>query len=320
VIVAQDITEIREADARRDLMLREVEHRAKNTLAVVQAALRLGASGTTDARELAKAVEARVTALARSQSLLTIVGEQGASLHAIVEQEVAPFAVGKERVTIEGPDIRVTASAAQALTMAIHEVATNAAKYGALSSQHGIVMVHWSVDVGKGCLILEWDEQGARVSAAPRRTGFGTRLMDVTITHQLGGQVQRRWSPEGLNLTAEIPSIMCSPMMDSFLSVHEEFRGRLSPPQFTDSTDRHLRVCCGGGRHALQGPGLTGKGALVVMFFHGFNAFLRLPPFYNSDAKLTSVPIPGPAAFLAFSHSSQRERRQAVGAASRAKL
>jgi PAS domain S-box-containing protein len=94
VVVVQDITEIREADARRDLMLREVEHRSKNTLAVVQAALRLGASGTTDVRELAKAVEARVAALARSQSLLTTVGEGGAPLHLIVEQEVAPFAGG----------------------------------------------------------------------------------------------------------------------------------------------------------------------------------------------------------------------------------
>lgn len=99
-------------------------------------------------RELARAVEARVAALARSQSLLTTVREEGAPLRAIVEQEIAPFA-GHDRVTIDGPDIHVTARAAQALTMAIHELATNAAKYGALASEHGTVCVRWSVDGGK---------------------------------------------------------------------------------------------------------------------------------------------------------------------------
>jgi two-component sensor histidine kinase len=210
VMVVQDISEAREAEERRELMMREMEHRAKNTLAVIQAALRLGASDATDAQALARAVEARVAALGRSQSLLTTVGEAGASLRQLIEQEVAPFSPGKEEggiepLVLDGPDIRVTPKAAQALTMTFHELATNAAKYGAFARTGASVRVGWIVDDNEE-FVLHWSETGgAAVTGEPNRTGFGTRLIDTTVLHQLDGRIERQWKPRGLALVIHIP-------------------------------------------------------------------------------------------------------------------
>jgi PAS domain S-box-containing protein len=209
VIVMQDITDVREAEGRRELMMREIEHRAKNTLAVIQAALRLGAFGATDAQALARAVEARVAALARSQSLLTTVGPEGASLRDLIEQEVAPFVTGEgadaQKLVLEGPEIRVSPKAAQTLTMAFHELATNAAKYGAFTQSNGTVSIGWDV-ADSDTLVLSWRETGGQsATIEPSRIGFGTRLIDTTIKHQLGGEIQRRWDVAGLLFVARIP-------------------------------------------------------------------------------------------------------------------
>lgn len=210
VVVIQDISDVREAEGRRELMMREVEHRAKNTLAVIQAALRLGASGATDAQALARAVEARVAALGRSQSLLTSVGPDGASLREIIEQETAPFAPAADGIHgqglfIEGPGIRVSPKAAQALTMAFHELATNAAKYGAFAQQDGSVHVTWDVS-DNAMLVLSWTETGGQpASAEPVRIGFGTRLIETNIVHQLDGKIERHWERAGLLFKVRIP-------------------------------------------------------------------------------------------------------------------
>ena len=208
VVVIQDISDVREAEERRQLMMREIEHRAKNTLAVIQAAVRLGASAATDAQALARAVEARVVALARSQSLLTSVGPEGASLRDIIEQEVAPFAPAEEgadvqKLFLQGPEIRVTPKTAQALTMTFHELATNAAKYGAFAQPNGTVYVTWDFSENE-MLMLTWKETGGQ-SLEPARIGFGTRLIETNIVHQLGGEIDRHWEATGLLLKVRIP-------------------------------------------------------------------------------------------------------------------
>jgi PAS domain S-box-containing protein len=210
VVVIQDISDVREAERRRELMMREVEHRAKNTLAVIQAALRLGASAATDAQALALAVEARVAALARSQSLLTSVGPEGASLRDLIEQEVAPFVpaeddTGAEKLQLEGPEIRINPKAAQALTMTFHELATNAAKYGAFAQANSSARVSWRI-ADDEMLVLRWTEAGPHsAKGEPARVGFGTRLIDINIVHQLEGRIERHWEATGLLLIARIP-------------------------------------------------------------------------------------------------------------------
>ena len=183
------------------------EHRAKNTLALIQAAVRLGASGATDARELAKAVEARVAALARSQSLLTSIGAQGLSLATLIEQEVAPFATRAGSLIVNGPDINVSAPAAQALTMVIHELAAFVAKYGALADTSGRVEILWSLDTGaRPTLHFLWREQHTLdPDPGQRREGFGSRLLDTTIGRQLHGAIARKWHADGFEVQLSIP-------------------------------------------------------------------------------------------------------------------
>ncbi len=218
VLVVQDISELRETEARRELMMREVEHRSKNTLALFQAALRLGASGTSDAQELAKAVEARITALERSRSLLATVGEQGAALRDLIEEEVAPFAMrdldkNEDSLILAGGDVRVTARAAQALAMTLHELATNAAKYGAFSTKTGSVRIAWRHDAERGLLVCEWTERdGPPLEDEGRAVGFGTRLIETSL-REVGGSVARRWQASGLEVEITLPlqQVLASP-------------------------------------------------------------------------------------------------------------
>jgi len=209
--VVQDVSDLRESEARRELMMREVEHRSKNMLALFQAALRVGASGTSDARELAKAVEGRIAALVRSQSLLTTTGEKGASLRDLIEQEVAPFAVpgsdtgATAALRLDGDDIRVTARAAQALSMVFHELATNAAKYGAFATDTGSVQIRWRSDVVGALVTFHWIEQdGSPLAGGERLAGFGTRLIDTSM-QGIGGTVRRHWQVQGLAVEITMP-------------------------------------------------------------------------------------------------------------------
>jgi PAS domain S-box-containing protein len=205
----QDITARREAEERRALLAREVDHRAKNALAVVQAALRLTPRTTLDA--YAAAVEGRVAALARAHTLLADQRWAGASLRALLAGELAPFTLrGRDdsTVTMAGPAVRVAPSAAQSLSLAFHELTTNAVKYGALSRPQGRLAITWSIRPATGDLVLLWEERGGpAVAGTPSRRGFGSRLVAATIRDQLGGILVQAWQPEGL--TVEIQVSLC---------------------------------------------------------------------------------------------------------------
>jgi two-component sensor histidine kinase len=142
--------------------------------------------------------------------VLTTVGAEGAELRRLIEQEVLPFApeelLDKKRLVLDGAATRVTAPAAQALTMTFHELATNAAKYGAFSSADGNVRISWHIDPGRGALVFDWSEtNGPALEEGRPRPGFGTRLITTTIEHQLGGKVAWRWGAAALTVEAEVP-------------------------------------------------------------------------------------------------------------------
>ncbi len=204
-----DITDRREAEERRALMARELDHRAKNALSVVQAALRL--TPKEDAAAYAQAVEGRVAALARAHSVLAEGSWRGASLRAVVEAELATFLATTQgaaapRAVLEGPAVMLTPAAVQALSMTLHELATNATKYGALSRPAGRVRVSWALDPGMGLLRLRWEERGGpAITAPPSRRGFGSRVIEATMASQLGGRTERRWEAEGLVCTIDLP-------------------------------------------------------------------------------------------------------------------
>lgn len=197
-----DVTERKAAEERQKLLMREVDHRAKNVLAVVRSVLRL--TRAEDPKRYAEAVEGRVSALARAHTLLADDFWSGAALRAVAEQELAAYR-GGGRIWIGGPPARLVADAVQPLSMALHELATNAAKYGALSAPGGRVEVSWRLDSESGNLLLRWAEHdGPPILAPPERRGFGSTLVETVVRGQLGGRAELRWEPSGLICDIEI--------------------------------------------------------------------------------------------------------------------
>ena len=205
--VSLDVTERKLAEERLVLLMREVNHRAKNALAVVQSALRL--TRAADLPSYVQTVEGRVSALARVQTLLAADAWTGADLRTLLEGELAPFLGDGRRAAMSGPEVSLPANVTQPLAMAMHELATNAVKYGALSTTEGSVAVTWAVEQpedGSARLQLRWTEAGGpAVAGAPARRGFGGRVLDGTVRMQLGGRVSLDWQPTGLVCELDVP-------------------------------------------------------------------------------------------------------------------
>jgi PAS domain S-box-containing protein len=199
---AIDITERKEAEQRQLLLAREVDHRARNALAVVQAIVRLTRSDTKE--NYVKAVEGRIQALAQAHTLLSESRWQGADVKRLVVEEIAPYrGADPRRVRADGPAVSLAPERAQSLALALHELATNSAKYGALSAPEGSLTVAWSVD--GPTLTLRWTEAGGPPVNPPTSQGFGTKIMNASIKHQIGGNVAWDWRPSGLECTLQIP-------------------------------------------------------------------------------------------------------------------
>ncbi|WP_454622394.1 HWE histidine kinase domain-containing protein [Bradyrhizobium cenepequi] len=189
-----DITMRKQAEERMMRLAWEVDHRANNLLAVIQAILRLTKADT--AEEFQAAFQGRLSALANVQRLFSVSRWTGANIRAIIEQELKPYAVhDSKRVAIDGGDLRLTATLAQAIAVSVHELATNAAKYGSLSSPSGKIAVSWQTDNAN--LSLRWQESGGPRVAEPTRTGFGVGAVDGVV-RTLSGTITRQWKPEGL--------------------------------------------------------------------------------------------------------------------------
>jgi PAS domain S-box-containing protein len=199
---AIDITKRKEAEARQDLLAREVDHRARNALAVVQSIVRLTRASSVDG--YVAAVEGRIKALARAHALLSDSRWHGADLDALVAEELAPYRLSEaEKVKISGPKVSLVPHMAQGLALALHEMATNAAKHGALSSMAGKVNVAWQVQ--PDLLMLQWVETGGPRIAPPPARSFGLNVIRASIESQLGGKTIFDWDPEGMKCTLTIP-------------------------------------------------------------------------------------------------------------------
>lgn len=189
-----DITHRNEAEERLRLLSSEVNHRANNLLAVVQATVRMT---TAESVERFKSIlEGRIQALARAHTLLAQSRWEGADLHALVTEELAPYVGGETpRVWISGPAHPLDPGSAQSMAMVVHELAANAVKYGALSHRGGSIQVHWGHVDDK--LIFHWTELGAIAVVEPTSRGVGTTVMERSV-HQLNGRLRLEWRPEGL--------------------------------------------------------------------------------------------------------------------------
>jgi PAS domain S-box-containing protein len=193
--IARDITEQKRSQEQIATLAREAEHRSKNVLANVQAIVKLSQSDTSE--DLKRAIEGRIRALANVNSLFTETRWIGAELSTIATQELAPYSKAAEtRVHIDGPQILLKPDDAQAIAAIIHELATNASKYGALSTAKGQIDLKWLQEVD-GRLILHWTEMGGPKAQMPTRRGFGTRVIEGMVG-QLRGNARFDWRAEGL--------------------------------------------------------------------------------------------------------------------------
>jgi two-component sensor histidine kinase/DNA-binding response OmpR family regulator len=198
--VTIDITDRKEAEERQTLLAREVDHRARNALAVIQSIIRLTRAKSVD--DYVTAIEGRIKALARAHTLLSDSRWNGADLATLVGEELAPYRTG-DKVSLHGPDISLQPSTAQGLALALHELATNAAKHGALSSINGKLSLTWQL--GPDALVLEWTESGGPLVAPPTSRSFGLRVIRASVEQQLNGEATFRWERNGLCCRFSIP-------------------------------------------------------------------------------------------------------------------
>jgi two-component sensor histidine kinase len=200
--ISQDITERKAAEARQQLLIHELNHRVKNTLTTVQS-VALQTFGAGETGSAGEAFVARLSALAAAHDLLSETAWDGALLDDVARQTLAPFVGDVSRVEIAGPAVRLAPNAAVSMSMAFHELATNATKYGALSSPEGRVDLGWRAE--RDAVMLDWREAGGPTVAAPTRRGFGSRLIERGLAVELGSEAAFSFLPEGLACAIRLP-------------------------------------------------------------------------------------------------------------------
>ena len=203
-VQGHDVTETVQSTERQRLMIDELNHRVKNTLATVQSIAMQTARSHSDPTTFAESFQARLLALSHTHDLLTRSHWEGADLAHILQHETE--AHGEQRVLLNGPPVALTPAAALSLGMIFHELATNAAKYGALSAAEGRVLVDWSVvDQTGRRLLLHWREIDGPAPVPPIRRGFGSRLIERNVRHDLGGTIEVAYDPSGFTADFSIP-------------------------------------------------------------------------------------------------------------------
>ena len=203
-VVFNDITDRKRAEAHRELLLNELNHRVRNTLATVQsmAAQTLRNAGVDAGVQ--RVLEARLITLSNVHNVLTDSNWDSADLNEVVQAALRPHRPpGRERFAIAGPSLRLRPKSAVAVSMALHELCTNAIKYGALSVDAGQVSVSWSVEGER--FNLSWRERGGPAVAPPRRSGFGTRLIERGLSAELRGTARIDYRLDGVVCTVDAP-------------------------------------------------------------------------------------------------------------------
>ncbi len=193
-----------QAAERQRLLVAELNHRVKNVLALVRALITRGHTESETLTSFVKGLEGRIKALAFAHD--QAMEENGGGIAQLFEVEINPYArTGSATVRLNGPDIKLDAQAFSVLALVIHEMVTNAAKYGALSAPNGHLVVEWRLDISGDC-VIDWQESGGPAVQAPTRTGFGTILTDRQITHELGGRSEVRFELGGVRAHYIIPA------------------------------------------------------------------------------------------------------------------
>jgi PAS domain S-box-containing protein len=210
VRVVQDITERKASERRQKLLIDELNHRVKNTLATVQSLASQTARGATTPAAFREGFEGRLIALSKAHDQLTVHHWESADLRSLLSGSLAPYVgAGPDRIVLRGEDIVLRPRAVLTLAMAFHELTTNAAKYGALSVPGGRIEIRWQSVQGDGgdrsLLKIEWIEQGGPAVVEPQRRGFGSRLIEGSIAAEHGGSARLAFEPTGLRCEIVMP-------------------------------------------------------------------------------------------------------------------
>ena len=205
-----DLTGHRDAQAQSQMLIDELNHRVKNTLATVQSIVSQALRKSSDMGAAREAIESRLVALSRSHNLLTRESWNSTGLRDVVMSSLEPFGMANSRVErfiVTGPNIRISPKAVLALSIAFHELATNALKYGAFSNDAGRVLIEWSVQSGVESrrVVLCWREINGPPVLPPTRTGFGSQMIERGLAHELEADVSLDYRAEGLVCTIDIP-------------------------------------------------------------------------------------------------------------------
>lgn len=201
---SRDITGQMRAESHRQLLVNELNHRVKNTLATIQSIASQSLRNAGVDMAVRGALEGRLMAIAATHNVLTDENWSAASLRQIVDGSVTPYRNHSTQLTITGDDLMVSPKPAVVLALAFHELAINALKYGALSAPGGHVDIDWSVTKGER-LDISWAEQGGPPVRPPERRGFGSRIIELALPNELGGQVEVDYRPEGLRCRIQAP-------------------------------------------------------------------------------------------------------------------
>jgi len=220
VITFIDVTAVARADERQRLLLAELQHRVRNTLSVVRTIARRSAQTSSTVEEYAFHLDGRLNAFARTQALVTRDPENGVDLEFLIAEELMAYnARDGEQVRISGPTIRLQPKPAETFALAIHELATNAVKYGALSQPSGHVEIAWRVEsASPGELVFDWRERNGPEVNGPGRLGFGTEILERTLAFEFQARTQLSFKPSGMQCTIRIPMtrrIFQVPQMES---------------------------------------------------------------------------------------------------------
>jgi len=205
--VSIDITERKQAEKQRDTLNAELDHRVKNVLATVGAIIFQTQNANATIEDFVGSVDRRIKSLATTHELLSHARWHGVSLQEIIQREIAPYTA--EKSEISGPNITLRPEAAQAMAMVLHELATNAAKYGALSNHTGRVSVRWfwlPNGIPQQQLAIEWQETNGPPVSAPSASGYGTSIIRELLPYELGGTVDLSFAPGGVQCRLEIPA------------------------------------------------------------------------------------------------------------------
>jgi two-component system CheB/CheR fusion protein len=206
-LVVKDVSELRRLERELRRLMDELQHRVKNTLATVVSIVNQTSRSKGNRADLIDTLKARIEALAATHNLLTASDWREASLREVLDGELSPYD-NRGRVTLRGPEVQLPPKHALTLTLAIHELATNAAKYGALAQESGALNVEWfvSVDANGRVLTIDWTETGVgELGSGKVKPGFGTKLIRSAVVHDLQGECDYLLAPPGLHCTLTVP-------------------------------------------------------------------------------------------------------------------